>query len=358
MLTWTRAMLQNSAVMTLIGVLTNPNSGKNRRQHARRLELERALGRHGFVRQTGSIDELADVVDEFLESGCEYWVCDGGDGTLHWLLSVGYRRARARLGAVAMPKIVPANGGSIDFVAHKVGIRGSAPEIVRALVDHVVEGTRPAVVSLDTLCVLGEPLQGAGPALDQVGFATAIGGVAQRFFDKLYEHKPVQAWHIADVLARSAAGGVASSAPRSLRDYIVPKLQNYADDVFEPARAHVDVDGRPLTFDRFSSLQVGSIDISLGGVVRTFRHAAAPGVLHAQALSTTRLGVVANIPNIVMGTPIWGKDVYDGPASELTATALPGHQLDPVVDGEVFRGLRRVEVSRGPRIDVPAVCTG
>lgn len=353
--------------MAIIGVITNPNSGKNRRHRGRRRELERALGSHGVVRETQSIEELGTVVDELLDAGCEYWVCDGGDGTLHWLLSVGHRRAkvRAELGGddvcgatLRLPKVAPANGGSIDFVAHKAGIRGGAPEIIRALVEHVRAGTHPPVVPLDTLHIAGDSVNGAGPSLDQIGFAAAIGGVAQRFFDKLYQHKPVQAWRIVDVLARSAAGGVASSAPRSLRGYLAPGLQTYAADVFEPARARVDVDGRPLAFDRFSSLQVGSIDISLGGVVRTFRHAAAPGVLHAQAISTTRLGVVANLPNIVMGTPIWGKNVFDGPANELCATALPGHQLDPVVDGELFRGLERLHITRGPRIEIPSVCTG
>jgi hypothetical protein len=354
--------------MAIIGVLTNPNSGKNRRHRSRRLELERAVGPYGVVRQTQSVDELATVVDEFLDAGCEYWVCDGGDGTLHWLLSVGHRRAqqRARQACrqgelaqrVVLPKIAPANGGSIDFVAHKARIRGGAPEIISALVEHVRAGTRPSVVPLDTLHIAGRPIDAACAPLDQVGFAAAIGGVAQRFFDKLYQHKPVQAWRIVDVLARSAAGGMASSAPRSLRHVLVPGLQSYAAEVFEPTRARVDVDGRLLDFDRFSSLQVGSIDISLGGVVRTFRHAAAPGILHAQAICTSRLGVVANLPNIFMGTPIWGKHVFDGPASELSATALPGHQLDPVVDGELFRGLESLCVTRGPRIEIPAVCTG
>ena len=347
--------------MASIGVLTNPNSGKNLRHRGRRLELERAVGACGMVRETRSTDELVTVVDEFLDAGCEYWVCDGGDGTLHWLLSVGHRRALARAANGAplrLPRIAPANGGSIDFVAHKARIRGGAPEVIRALVEHVRAGTHPRMVPLDTLHVAGEPVDASHAGLDQVGFAAAIGGVAQRFFDKLYQNKPVQAWRIVDVLARSAAGGMASSAPRSLRGYLVPNLQTYAADVFEPARARVDVDGRLLDFDRFSSLQVGSIDISLGGVVRTFRHAATPGVLHAQAICTSRLGVVANLPNIVMGTPIWGKHVYDGPANELCATALPGHQLDPVVDGELFRGLGRIRVTRGPRIEIPAVCTG
>jgi hypothetical protein len=149
---------------------------------------------------------------------------------------------------------------------------------------------------------------------------------------------------------------MASSVPRPIRHFVMPELQRFADDIFEPTRARVDVDGKVLDFDSFSSLQVGSIDISLGGVVRTFRHARSDGVLHAQALSTTRLGVVANLPNIVMGTPILGRNVYDGPASTLRAEAIDGTSLDPVIDGELFFGLSALEVSQGPKLRVPAVC--
>jgi hypothetical protein len=158
------------------------------------------------------------------------------------------------------------------------------------------------------------------------------------------------------VLAKSAAGGVAGSTPEPLRRYFVPNLQRFADDVFQPTRATVDVDGRELHFDTFSSLQIGSIDISLGGVVRTFRHAAQRGVLHAQAISSTRLGVVANIPNIVLGTRIWGRKVYDGPASVLRARAIGSEPLGPVIDGEIVTGLRTVQVTRGPALRVPAIC--
>jgi hypothetical protein len=320
-------------------------------------ELTRAVGRHGVVRQTQDLESLPEILDEFLDMGCRYWVVDGGDGTLHWLLSVGHRRARER--GVEVPSIVPANGGSIDFVAHKVGIRGQAVEVIRALIDHLEGGRDPAIIELDTLHVVGEASREGGTAMDQVGFASAIGGVAQRFFDKLYQRdKPIDAWAIIDVLAKSSVGGVMSTAPRPIRHFIMPGLQRYADEIFEPTRARVDVDGKVLDFDSFASLQVGSIDISLGGVVRTFRHAADDGVLHAQALSTNRLGVVANLPNIVMGTPIRARKVFDGPVSKISVEALPGTQLDPVVDGEVFSGQSRIEVSQGPKLRVPAVCCG
>ncbi len=340
-----------------IGVLTNPKSGKNLRNPERLQELEHAVGRHGVVRQTRDLEELAGVLREFTDLGCRYWIVDGGDGTLHWLLTTAHGMAdELAPGGSPWPMIVPGNGGSIDFVAHKAGIRGQAADIARALVAAIERGEEPDVVELDTLHITGRSHDG-DTSFERIGFATAIGGVAQRFFDKLYQRDRIDAWGIMDVLAKASAGGMAGSTPRPLRDVLVPSLQRYADDIFEPTRARVQVDDTPLSFQTFSSLQVGSIDINLGGVVRTFRHAAERGVMHAQALSSSRLGVVANLPNIVLGTKIWGRDVFDGPARCLSAEAVGDSTLDPVIDGELCFGLSQLEVRQGPKLRVPAICS-
>lgn len=339
-----------------IGVLTNPNSGKNRRRAGARVdELRAVLGEHGIVRQTHELGEIRTVLEEFFAAGCGTWVCDGGDGTLHHMLSIGWQIARAR-GDDELPLIVPANGGSVDFVAHKAGIAGGAPEILRALVD-VLRGARaPRVVELDTFRMEGTYADGTTEPFDRVGFATAIGGVAQRFFGKLYEHKPVDTKAIARVLASSVGGAAVASGPRMLERFYPSVMREYADAIFSPTRARVNVDGRRLHYDSFASLQIGSIDINLGGVVRTFRHAARPGVLHAQAISMSPLGVAANLPNIVLGTPIWGRNVFDGPAQTVRVDAFDDAPLDPVIDGELFFGLAQLHVERGPQLRVPAVC--
>ncbi|MBX7078362.1 MAG: hypothetical protein K1X88_04175 [Nannocystaceae bacterium] len=342
--------------LPVVGVLSNPNSGKNRRQPGRRRELERAVGSVGIVRQTRDLAELEAVLDEFLDAGCRYWVCDGGDGTLHWMLSVADARVRARREAgheTPWPRVVPGNGGSIDFVAHKAGIRGDAVQLLRVLVHRVRSGVPLATVPIDTMRVQGT--RSDGSAFDHLGFASALGGIAQRFFDKLYARGPVDAWSIAHVIGRSTAGAVANSTP-GLGQLVPSHLREYAGEVFEPTMAQVDVDGRPLPFSSFASLQVGSIDISLGGVVRTFRHAAASGVLHAQAISTSPLGIVANLPNIVLGTPIWGRNVFDGAAQRMRVRAIEDHTLDPVIDGELFRGFTALDIGRGPVLDVPVLC--
>lgn len=360
-----------------IGVLTNPNSGKNRRLHpgepkARLRELEALAGPETIVRQTESLEALDDVVAEFLEAGCDYWMCDGGDGTLHWLLATALRRACEREGLspgetprARLPAILPGNGGSIDFVAHKAGVRGGCLQLLPALQGCLARGERPPLVELDTLRTVAHyasPQPGQPAILDRLGFAAALGGVAQRFFEKLYAMRPVAPKKIAMVLG-GAVGSLAvgrnpirNLLPQRVREskWLAPDL---ADDLFAPTRAVVTIDDEELPFRDFASLQVGSIDISLGGVVRTFRHAAAPGVMHAQAISMSRLGVTANLPNIVLGTRIWGKNVFDAPAYRLHAEALDAW-LDPVIDGEMFFGVSSIEITRGPAISVPLLSLG
>jgi len=328
------------------------------------------------VRQTTELAQLRDVVAELFDRGCEYWVCDGGDGTLHWLLATALDVAREREGLAPgdptlpkLPKIVPANGGSIDFVAHKAGVRGECSELVSGLAAQVERGIVPPHVEIDTFRVVGHfanPEPGQPKVLDRVGFAIAIGGVSQRFFEKLYAMGRVEPRKIAMVLG-NAVGSFAmgntvgrTPLPKVLPDRLrrLPWLSSdFADELFAPTRAAVTIDGQPLSYDSFAALHIGSIDINLGGVVRTFRHAATPGTLHAQAISMSPLGVTANLPNIVLGTPIWGKKVFDAPARSLTARAYDDELLDPVIDGEMFFGMSRLEVTMGPALAVPLVRT-
>lgn len=339
--------------MARIGVLSNPNSGKNRRRPWRARELSAAGGEHALVRQTADLDELSDVLEEFFESGCEYWLCDGGDGTLHWMLSEGDRIARRR--GVSLPQVLPANGGSIDFVAHKAGVRGQATDLLGKLAADLDRDQPPPTATLDTLRITG--LTREGKLFERLGFATAIGGIAQRFFEKLYASKPVDPGKIAMVLANSVGSLALGRAP-FLQRVLPEHVRTYADEIFAPTPARVAVDGVPLPFEEFASLQVGSIDISLGGVVRTFRHAARPGVLHGQAVSMSPLAVTANLPNIVMGTRIWGRRVFDDPLRTLEASAIDperGPWLDPVIDGELFFGLANVKVEPGPVLRVPCM---
>lgn len=340
-----------------IGVVTNPNSKKNRRRVRRLQQLERAAGRRAVVRETANVGELPGVVDELLDAGCRYWVSDGGDGALQWLMTEGHHalRRRAAEGRPAeLPLLVPTNGGTIDFVAKKAGIRGHAEEILARLTAALDAGRAPEVVALDTVWLTGEPVEGAAP-LDRLGFASAVGGVSQRFFAKYYEDALPGPQTIVKVLTAGFGGHFANHFAGPFGRVVPQWVREYGADLFRPFQGTVEVEGEALPFHEILTLQMGSIDINLGNVVRTFRHAAGGGVLHLQAVSMSPLEAFLNLPNIVLGTPIRARHVFDGPARHVRITAAEGEVIDPVLDGECFFGQRVVTAQLGPRVRVPRV---
>lgn len=339
-----------------IGVITNPNSKKNWNHGNRRASLERAVGSRGIVVETPDLQALPDAVDKLLAAGCKYWVCDGGDGTLHWIVNTGYHQLRKRNPQTAvteleLPTIVPTNGGTVDFVARKAGLRGNAESIIERLRAQLDRGQTPITVEVDT-CRVHNPEGEVN--FDRIGLAAAIGGVASKFFDHYYQlPKSRGAAEIAGVIGSAACGAIVGSLNPSLRRMFPRKLQEYAEDFFRPTHARVEVDGKAIGGQAYMSLQVGAIDINLAGVVRCFRHAKAGGSLHFQALSTTPLGVVANVPSLVLGAPIIGRHVFDDRALEVSIVATANDLLMPVIDGEQFDAQSRLSLSLGPRLKIP-----
>src|ERR1051326_6578704 len=127
-----------------IGVITNPNSRKNRHRRNWAERLQRAVGDLGEVRQTDSINSIKPVLRDFLRKRARYWVADGGDGALHWMLRMGMEVLQADEfvdQSVQLPTTLPTKGGTIDFVANNVGIQGDAEGILATLRRNVEYGS-------------------------------------------------------------------------------------------------------------------------------------------------------------------------------------------------------------------------
>lgn len=338
-----------------IGVITNPNSKKNWRHPHRRAAIQRALGDDGVVRETRSLEALPGVVSELLDAGTRYWVCDGGDGTLHWVLNAVHDEVRRRGEDRPLPIIVPTNGGTVDFIARKAGLKGDAESIVGRLCRELRAGREPETLRVDTCRHAGEQVDedGTRRPFDRIGLASALAGVANNFFDRYYAlPKDRGAMAIAGVIGAAAGSALLNTFAAPLRRWLPDEIERY-NDFFRPTRATIEVDGKILPFDTVMSMQVGAIDVNLAGVVRCFRHAQEDGVLHFQAISTSPVGVVMNVPNIVLGTPILGRDVYDARARTVAIRAGAGERLKPVIDGEQFYGLERLDLSLGPSLRIP-----
>src|SRR5688500_12928791 len=150
-----------------IGVITNPNSRKNRNRPDRAERLQRIVGNIGEVHKTESIDAIKPVLRDFLRKRARYWVADGGDGALHWMLRMGmevlqedeFIDSTGPAGKpMTLPMALPTKGGTIDFVANNVGIEGDAEGILATLRRAVEHGGIIEDTEVDSMVIDGVQL--------------------------------------------------------------------------------------------------------------------------------------------------------------------------------------------------------
>jgi hypothetical protein len=336
-----------------IGVVINPHARKNRLQPRQSANLRRIVGPHGSVVETESLQALRATLRTFLDGGTRYLVSHGGDGALNWILNEARTLPRDGARPTALPPLVPTNAGTIDFVAKKAGIHGKAEPIVRRLVQRLEQGRPPEEISLESLEISGEQRLPDGRLVPfhRIGFASAIGGVGQRFFDRYYEHPNPHAGTIVRILGLA----VASQAAGLLPFQGTRRLGRYAETFFAPLHARVHIDGEPVPVTDHRALHAGSFDVNLGGVLRVFPLAREQGILHLQAGDIGPWDMIRQLPRLYRGLPIDSEGLWERPGREMTVEALGDELLNPVIDGEVFRNLTRLTVRPGPMVRIARV---
>lgn len=340
-----------------IGIITNLNSRKNQARPRRGQVLTDFVGADGVVRQTTEINEIRPVLEEFVDRGIRYWVSDGGDGTFHWMLNEGREVLERRgLWNGQMPLLVPTNGGTIDFVARKAGIKGHADQVIGSLLAGLRAGREFPTVEMDSIEVLGHrPGDPPGTMpFRRIGFATAIGGLGQKFFRKYYEENVLGPWAIIRVILKAAAGHVATIPPLDKIPFIPEWLREHGRYMLAGTEAHVVADGREFPYELYQGLHVGSVNIDFG-TVKLFRYAQQPGKLHIVAGALPRLECAYKWVFLCVGMPVPGRTWHEFPGEWMDVEARGELLLDPVIDGERFQGFDRLRVQLGPKVSVPAI---
>ncbi len=338
-----------------LAVVFNPNSKKNRRQPERIDKLRAIVEGVGTVVSTETPDAVAALVHGFLDDRVPYLVADGGDGAFHWLVNAVYDAVASRGRGERVPAILPTRSGTIDFIAHKTGVAGKAEKLLQALVDLVKRGDAPDIVALDSLRVTGEhgaTGPNAGQPFARIGFASALAGVGNRYFEHYYAQDQRNAFGLVATVGRILASATINTPGLNMLPWSDDSLR-YGKHVFEPMHLAVQIDGEALPFDRFRALNMGAIDINLGGVFRLFPHAREQGVMHVQAGNPSAFEVVKALPVMAVG----GKKLPIGqfverPARVVKVQCLGGVPLNPVIDGEIFENVVRAEIRRGPQVDI------
>ena len=107
-------------------ILTNPHSNRNRR-HLPRLRAQLAVHRGIQHIETASLDDLPAAVETLLADGVELLGINGGDGTVHAVLTALLRASAGQ----PLPSIALLPGGTTSMSAR--GVNGGAVPFDRAL---------------------------------------------------------------------------------------------------------------------------------------------------------------------------------------------------------------------------------
>ncbi|MCX5744486.1 MAG: hypothetical protein NT062_18500 [Proteobacteria bacterium] len=341
-----------------IGVITNPNSRKNRNKPDRAERLQRIVGTMGEVHKTESVESIKPVLRDFLRKRAHYWVADGGDGALHWMLRMGMEVLQEDEFAgksVTLPVTLPTKGGTIDFVANNVGIVGDAEGILTTLRSSVERGVMIEETEVDSMVIDGIQLvDGVETPFRTYGFASAAGGVGQRFYSKYYAHADPNPRTIVKVVANTVM-----SAPIALsalsRVPALGSLGTYAREVFEPTRCSILLDGQRLPGEQFTGVHIASMSINLGNVLRFFGKADELGKMNAIVGTPSPWTILKNIPRMARGGEMKGRNILDRPCREMVLESVGDELLAPVIDGEYYRNVTRIAFRIGPRVRIPKV---
>jgi diacylglycerol kinase family enzyme len=342
-----------------IGVITNPYSRRNRNRPNRAAELQSIVGNLGEVHETRSPEAIKPILRDFLRRRARFWVADGGDGALHWMVKAGFEvleEDEFKGGSYTLPLTVPTGGGTINFVTSNVGIRGRAEQILLTLRGAVESGCRLEEVEVDSMLIEGvEKTEQGNEPFRTYGFASAAGGVGQRFYSKYYAAEDPNPRTIVKVIAQALASLPVALSPLRHVPGLPRELREYARDLLEPCRAKVTLDGMILPQRDFTGIHLASMSINLGGVLRLFSKADQAGFMHCLLGSPSPLSIVRNLPNLHLGRELRGKNVVDRLCREMTIEAIGDELLEPVIDGEYYRNLKKVTFRIGPRVRIPKV---
>ena len=340
-----------------IGVITNPNSRKNRNRPERVERLQRIVGRMGEVHQTASVDSIKPVLREFLRKQARYWVADGGDGALHWMLRMGMevlQEDEFAESSVTLPVTLPTKGGTIDFVANNVGIEGDAEGILATLRRHLEHGATIEETEVDSMVIDGIQLKdGQEVAFRTYGFASAAGGVGQRFYSKYYADKDPNPRTIVKVIANTLASTPIALSPLSKLPF--GQWRTYAKEMFAPTPCKITLDGMVLPGNAFTGVHVASMSINLGNVLRFFGKADQPGLMNAIVGTPSPWSIIRNVPRMTRGQEMIGRNILDRPCRTMILDATGPELLEPIIDGEYCRNVKRLEFRVGPRVRIPKV---
>lgn len=308
----------------MIAVVSNPVSGRNKRDPriVKRLRA-RTTAPHLYLEPPGPEATDALAAELHARSDLELLCLNGGDGTLAHVLSAFARQ----WGPAPLPPVAILRGGTMNTVAHGIGLQGQPWAILeRVLQRHAAGAEQPT-----TTRHLMRIKDGLGP--DRYGFLFG-NGVISNYLEAYYEGGDPSPVKGARVLARAILSAMVGGA--------------FARRIARPTRVRVSLDGQRWSPEAYLSVAAGTVD-DMGLGFKPFwavtRH---PGQLQALGFACPAAALATRIPGTWFGRPWHHPGIVDQLGTRLVLAA--DEPISYMIEGDFHRGGQQVEVEVGPPV--------
>jgi len=307
-----------------IGIVNNPGSRRNRRRPRIARRLREALGDDGEILDASTPEELSRALERFRAARIEVLGVNGGDGTLHVVLTAATRV----FGGEPLPRLLLLPGGALNTVARGNGVRRGPERVLREVLVRRRSGAPLRTVERDLLRVSAD---GGEPTF---GFLFGTGTLVS-FLEAYY------------ATGRPSPTTAALLVARGLLSALVNG--RLAAALTRRERLRVTTDGDEWPDAGYLAVGAGATpDIGLGFLAFN-RCAEQPGFFHAVGVTGSLSQLVRAVPRVRRGAPWRRRLAQDEVARTLV---VEGDRPRFTVDGDLYRAERVVSVETGPGVEI------
>lgn len=309
-----------------IGIVTNPNSRRNRRYPERMRRLGYILGQDDVYEMTNRVEDVASVADEFKRNDIDILALNGGDGTNHVTLTTFIKV----YGDKPLPRIAFLRGGTMNNISGSVGVSGEPGRILLNLVERYYTGQEFDITERDMLKLIDG---------DSVRYGFIFGnGIIANFLEVYYQHRSPSPLIAAKLVGQTVCSGLVGG--------------ELARRVTRPVRVELELDGEIRPIQNYGSIGVATIEqIGLG--FRPFIYCEDSDSSFHVALfhdvGTTR--IASQLPRVRFGRPPDPRIISNTSTRRLVLRAE--EEILYTIDGDMHRSVgHELIIEAGPRIQI------
>ncbi|MFT4975229.1 MAG: diacylglycerol kinase (ATP) [Myxococcota bacterium] len=303
-----------------IGVISNPLSGRNRKNPRVMRRLAYVLGERGELALPEGLDRLEAEIRVFHERGIDVLCINGGDGTIHQVMTALY----AVYGDdEPFPKIALLKGGTMNTIARNVGVRTAAEDMLGRVASRYHAGV-PLSTTQRCLMIINDR---------RAGFIYGNAGIAH-FLEEYYAGGDSSPWKAVKVLTRAIVSSVLGT--------------EYAGQMFRLIDMDITLDGSPLSHTAYTTVGISTVaDLGFGfrPFYQVYTH---PRHLHLIGVAEPVWALTASLLKIRMARPTNRPHTEDHVALDIRLQAA-----EPVaytIDGDMYPGEQTMSFRAGPAV--------